>query len=150
PEVDALTARLLELEKGNLERRVALAHQEESLMAAEAELATADATVVELGGRVGSNAVGEGEAGELDWESTQREIIRLERRIAQMGPVNALAIDEFERDSGRLGAISGQLDDLRGAREGLQKLAEELGAEIDRRFEAVFGAVAFNFQEIFG
>jgi chromosome segregation protein len=66
-----------------------------------------------------------------------------------MGLVNPLAIDEFERDNERLTAISGQLDDLQGAREALDQVAAELGAEIDRRFEAVFGAVAYNFQETF-
>ena len=149
PEVESLTARLVELEKGNLERRVALAHQEEVLAAAEAQLADAQALLADLTQRMGGAGAEELADAEVDWEKTQREITRLERQIAQMGLVNPLAIEEFERDSERLGAISGQLDDLRGAREGLDQVAAELGAEIDRRFEAVFGAVAYNFQETF-
>ena len=147
--VEGLTAELMELEKGNLDRQVALAHQEEALTGAESQLAEDEATLLALTDRMGAAAAAELEEGDVDWEKTQREIVRLERQVSSMGPVNALAIEEFERGSTRLGAIAGQLDDLRGAREGLEKLAGELSGEIDRRFEAVFGAVAFNFQEIF-
>jgi chromosome segregation protein len=149
PEVEGLTARLVELEKGNLERRVALAHQEEVLAAATVQLADAEAALTELTQRMGGAGAEELAGAEVDWEKTQRDITRLERQVAQMGLVNPLAIEEYARDDARLGAISGQLDDLRGAREGLEQVAAELGAEIDRRFEAVFGAVAFNFQETF-
>jgi chromosome segregation protein len=149
PEVESLTARLVELEKGNLERRVALAHQEEALTAATVQLAEAEAALADLTQRMGGAGAEELAGAEVDWEKTQRDITRLERQVAQMGLVNPLAIEEYERDNARLGAISGQLDDLRGAREGLEQVAAELGAEIDRRFEAVFGAVAFNFQETF-
>jgi chromosome segregation protein len=49
-----------------------------------------------------------------------------------------------------VGEIAGQLDDLASARSDLEKIAHELSEEIDKRFEAVFGAVAMNFQETFG
>jgi chromosome segregation protein len=149
PEVEGLTARLVELEKGNLERRVALAHQEESLSVATAQLDDNQRGLAELTQRIGGAQAEELAGVEVDWEKTQRDITRLERQLAQMGAVNPLAIDEHERDQARLSAISGQLDDLNGARQGLEQVAAELGAEIDRRFEAVFGAVAFNFQETF-
>ena len=148
-EVDGLTARILEMEKENLERRVAVAHQEEALAAAEAQAESDQAVVAELTQRMGGAAVDELEDADVDWEKTQREIVRLERALAQMGLVNPLAIEEYERDRARLGAIAGQLEDLARARDGLGQLADELSSEIDRRFEAVFGAVAFNFQETF-
>ena len=148
-EVDGLTARILEMEKENLERRVAVAHQEEALAAAEAQAESDQAVVAELTQRMGGAVVDELEDADVDWEKTQREIVRLERALAQMGLVNPLAIEEYERDRARLGAIAGQLEDLARARDGLAQLADELSSEIDRRFEAVFGAVAFNFQETF-
>jgi chromosome segregation protein len=149
-EVGAITERLLALEKEHMERQVALAHHEDALTAAIQVLGEEQAALADLAGRMG--AAGEGEPGdeELDWEKTQREISRLERQIQQLGPVNPLAIEEYERDHERLAAIDGQLDDLVRTREGLVKLSEELTGEIDRRFEAVFGAVAYNFQETFG
>jgi chromosome segregation protein len=147
-EVETLTRVLVEMEKGHLDRQVVLAHQKEALSNAASQLAADSATLADLTERMG----GSGEAlddVEVDWEKTQRDINRLERQLAQLGPVNELAIDEFERDGARLAAISGQLDDLTRARSGLERIAAELGAEIDRRFEAVFGAVAFNFQDTF-
>ncbi|MDQ6748212.1 MAG: chromosome segregation protein SMC, partial [Candidatus Dormibacteraeota bacterium] len=148
-QVDAITQALLALEKEHMERQVALAHQEDALATAEGLLAEEEAILADLAGRMG--AAGEGEPGEeeLDWEKTQREIARLERQINHLGPVNPLAIEEFERDRERLEAIDGQLGDMVRTREGLVKLAGELTTEIDRRFEAVFGAVAYNFQETF-
>jgi chromosome segregation protein len=125
-----------------------LAHQQEALSNASSQLDAESAILADLSERMG----GSGEAlddVEVDWEKTQRDINRLERQLAQLGPVNELAIDEFERDGARLASISGQLDDLTRARAGLERIAAELGAEIDRRFEAVFGAVAFNFQDTF-
>jgi chromosome segregation protein len=137
------------MEKGHVERRVALAHQEEALGAAEIQLATEAQAVAELSGQMGGDPAGvEGE--ELDWEKTQRQIGRIERQIAQLGMVNLLAIEEYARDQARLSGIAGQLGDLAAARADLDALAAALTAEIERRFEAVFGAVAFNFQETFG
>jgi chromosome segregation protein len=148
-ELESLTARLVEMEKGHVERRVALAHQEEALGAAEIQLATEAQAVAERSGQMGGDPAGvEGE--EVDWEKTQRQIGRIERQIAQLGMVNLLAIEEYARDQARLSGIAGQLGDLAAARADLDALAAALTAEIERRFEAVFGAVAFNFQETFG
>ncbi|MEA2681732.1 MAG: chromosome segregation protein [Chloroflexota bacterium] len=148
-DVSQLSERLLGLEKEYMERQVALAHHEDALGAALAVQAEAEAAVADLAGRMGQAGEAEPADEELDWEKTQREITRLERQVAHLGPVNPLAIEEYERDHERLDAIGGQLDDLVRAREGLVKLSEELTGEIDRRFEAVFGAVAYNFQETF-
>jgi chromosome segregation protein len=146
--VETLTRTLVDMENGHLQRQVALAHHQEALAAAAIQLETDSATLADLTARMGG--AGETMDGvEVNWEKTQREINRLERQLAQLGPVNELAIEEYERDGARLDAISGQFDDLSRAREGLDRIAAELGAEIDRRFEAVFGAVAFNFQETF-
>jgi chromosome segregation protein len=147
-EVEALTRSLVEMEKGHLERQLNLARHHESVASASAQLEADTSALADLTERLG----GPGQAVddvEVDWEKTQREIVRLERRLAQLGPVNELAIEAYERDGARLNAIGGQLEDLNRAREGLERIATELGAEIDRRFEAVFGAVAFNFQETF-
>jgi chromosome segregation protein len=148
-ELEELTSRIIEMEKENLERRVALAHQEEILAAARVQLEMETATLADLAGRMGDAGDAQDD-GDIDWEKTQREIVRLERQIGQLGPINPLAVEEYERDSARLGGIDGQMADLQAARADLQRISDELSAEIERRFEAVFGAVAFNFQETFG
>src|SRR5258708_7597005 len=147
-EVEALTRALVEMEKGHLERQVVLAHQREAQSNAVSQLEVDKQALAGLTERMGG-AGDELEGVEVDWEKTQREINRLDRQLTQMGPVNELAIAEYDRDGARLRAISGQLDDLTRARDGLERIAGELGAEIDRRFEAVLGAVAFNFQDTF-
>ncbi len=147
-EVEVLARALVEMEKGHLERQVVLAHQREAQSNAVSQLEVEKVALADLTERMGGPG-DDLEEVEVDWEKTQREINRLDRQLIQMGPVNELAIAEFDRDGARLGAISGQLDDLTRAREGLERIAAELGAEIDRRFEAVFGAVAFNFQDTF-
>jgi chromosome segregation protein len=148
-DVGPITERLLSLEKEHLERQVAAAHHEDTFTAARAVLADEEGAVAALAGRMGQAGEVEPDDQELDWERTQREINRLERLILQLGPVNPLAIEEYDRDHQRLEAIGGQLGDLVRTREGLVRLSEELTTEIDRRFEAVFGAVAYNFQETF-
>ncbi|HEV3232699.1 MAG TPA: hypothetical protein VG245_10650, partial [Candidatus Dormibacteraeota bacterium] len=148
-DVESLAHELLAMEKENLDRQVALAHQEEVLLAATSLLETEAAALAELTERMGASGTESAEDSEVDWERTQREIARLERQIQALGPVNLLAIEELERDSARLGGIDGQLEDLRQARTDLDEVAARLTEEIDRRFDAVFGAVAFNFQETF-
>ena len=148
-EVDALTEQLLVMEKQHLDRQVALAHQDDALAVAGELMNDEQRALAELARRMGAAGAAEPGDEELDWEKTQREIARLERQINHLGPVNPLAIEEFQRDRERLGTIAGQLDDLVRTREGLVKLSDDLSAEIDRRFEAVFGAVAYNFQETF-
>jgi chromosome segregation protein len=148
--VDSLTAELVAIEKSNLDGQVGLAHQEEILSGAQALLDEEAGALAELTRQLGPEAEQEPAEGELDWEQTQRLIVRLERQLAGLGPVNELAIEEFRRDGGRLDQIAGQLEDLSRARTDLEQIAAQLGAEIEHRFEAVFGAVAFNFQETFG
>ena len=138
------------MERENLERQVGLAHQEEALVQAEELERLEQATLAELTERMGGEDADLVAEAEVDWERTQREVSRLERQLAQLGPVNELAIEEYERDRSRLGGIDVQLEDLQRAREDLGQLAGTLGEEIERRFDAVFGAVAFNFQELFG
>jgi len=149
-EVRLVAEAVLQMERENLERQVGLAHQEEALVQAEELERLEQATLAELTERMGGEDADLVAEAEVDWERTQREVSRLERQLAQLGPVNELAIEEYERDRSRLGGIDVQLEDLQRAREDLGQLAGTLGEEIERRFDAVFGAVAFNFQELFG
>jgi len=84
-EVQALTRALLEMEKGHLDRQVVLAHQQEALANAATQLEADSAVLADLTERIG----GSGEAPddvEVDWEKTQRDINRLDRQLAQLGP----------------------------------------------------------------
>ena len=86
---------------------------------------------------------------EVDWQKTEREVSRLQRRLDAMGPVNLLAPDEYEQVRDRCDTLGSQLQDLDEASAQLRALRERLEGEIDGRFRTVFQAVAVNFQEFF-
>jgi chromosome segregation protein len=87
---------------------------------------------------------------EVDWQKTEREVSRLQRRLEAMGAVNLLAPEEFAQVSERCQSLNAQLVDLGQASAQLNQLRQQLEAEIDERFRTVFQAVAVNFQEFFG
>jgi chromosome segregation protein len=79
----------------------------------------------------------------------EREMRQLERRLQEIGPVNELAEAECAELEERCGNLMTQLDDITAARADLEQLIARLREEEETRYEAVFGAVAANFQELF-
>lgn len=82
-------------------------------------------------------------------KAREREMRQLERRLEEIGPTNALAATECAELEQRYGNLLGQLDDIAAARADLLELVGRLREEEETRYEAVFGAVAANFQEFF-
>jgi chromosome segregation protein len=74
---------------------------------------------------------------------------QLDRRLREIGPTNPLAEAECAELEERWSTLRTQLDDIAAAREDLEQLVEVLREEEETRYEAVFGAVAANFQECF-
>ncbi len=88
-------------------------------------------------------ALSDEERGEID-----RRLQRLERRRAQIGPVNPLAEQEYEEAREHVESLQVQREDTeRGMRE-LEALIREIDAEIERAFEQTFEATAKNFEEM--
>jgi chromosome segregation ATPase len=88
-------------------------------------------------------ALSEEERAEID-----RRLQRLERRRAQIGPVNPLAEQEYEEAREHVESLQAQREDTeRGMRE-LEALIREIDAEIERAFEQTFEATAKNFEEM--
>ncbi len=88
-------------------------------------------------------ALGEEERADID-----RRLQRLERRRAQIGPVNPLAEQEYEEAREHVESLQTQREDTeRGMRE-LEALIREIDAEIERAFEQTFEATAKNFEEM--
>jgi chromosome segregation protein len=79
----------------------------------------------------------------------EREMRALERRLEEIGPTNALAESECRELDARYQNLGEQLDDITAARTDLEDLIGKLREEEESRYEAVFGAVAANFQEYF-
>jgi len=150
----ALEAQLREDEQANVALQVELAHADDACAAAAGEREAAQAEVERCASalREGGQLVDDGEDAieEVDWQKTEREVSRLQRRLDAMGAVNLLAPDEYAQVRERCEGLAGQLADLEAASAQLGALRERLEAEIDSRFRTVFQAVAVNFQEFFG
>ncbi len=88
-------------------------------------------------------ALSEEERADID-----RRLERLERRRAQIGPVNPLAEREYEEAREHVESLQAQREDTeRGMRE-LETLIRDIDREIERAFEQTFEATAKNFEEM--
>jgi chromosome segregation ATPase len=86
--------------------------------------------------------------GEEERADIDRRLERLERRRAQIGPVNPLAEQEYEEAREHVESLQAQREDTeRGMRE-LEALIRDIDREIERAFEQTFEATAKNFEEM--
>ncbi len=69
--------------------------------------------------------------------------------LERIGPVNMLAVTEYEESTARLGYLVEQRDDLERARASLSRAIAEINAEAAARFKETFDKVRTNFQEMF-
>ena len=75
---------------------------------------------------------------------------RLRKRIANLGPVNPVAVEEFDSLRGRRDFMQAQLDDLASSRKALQKVIAAIDRKVRDRFLETFELVDRHFQDIFG
>ncbi len=111
--------------------------------------AEAEKELAEIAARLGEEVgppeqpLGDEERHEID-----RRLERLERRRAQIGPVNPLAEREYEEAREHVERLQAQREDTeRGMRE-LEALIGDIDHEIERAFEETFEATAANFGEM--
>ncbi len=88
------------------------------------------------------------EVGELP-EDAPRILSEMKERLKRIGPVNLLAVEEFEEKSERLEFMTTQRDDLIRARETLTKTIEQINQTASRMFNETFVQVQANFQKTF-
>ncbi|WP_298820957.1 chromosome segregation protein SMC [Chloroflexus sp.] len=78
----------------------------------------------------------------------------LRARIARLGAINPLALEEYEEAANRHAFLTNQASDLRAASATLHHLIDELDSAMNDRFQQTFQAVAAEFsatfQELFG
>jgi chromosome segregation protein len=148
-----LRERLRREESEHVDAQVGVAHAQDAVAVAQSERQVAMESVVVAEAELpeaSRGEEGEGSEIEVDWQRTEREVGRLLRRIEALGPVNPLAPAEYRQASDRAGTIQQHVGDLEAAITDLQGLMTRLQREITERFDAVFQAVAYNFQEYFG
>lgn len=73
----------------------------------------------------------------------------LERELRIMGPINPLALEEFEALQERHDFLSQQLEDVKNSRRELQRVIKAVDKEIVTVFEAAFADVQENFSSLF-
>ena len=158
-------ASLAEADSDSLKRTIADAREAVSKASAELESAktTANDVKVEVGklevqvqnaidgitskGYVLEEALGLPEP--EDRELMERTVRRLRRELSDIGPVNEVAMDEYERLKRRSDYIGEQVEDLERARKALAKINAAIDRKMRRQFLVVFDQVNSNFSEIF-
>ncbi|HET9075538.1 MAG TPA: chromosome segregation protein SMC [Acidimicrobiales bacterium] len=73
----------------------------------------------------------------------------LERELRLMGPINPLALEEYNALVERHQFLDAQLEDVRAARRELTKVIKAIDAEITEVFGAAYADVAENFVKLF-
>jgi chromosome segregation protein len=74
----------------------------------------------------------------------------LERELRLLGPINPLALEEFNELQARHTFLEAQLEDVRSTRRELARVIAAVDAEIQNVFAAAFHDVSTNFTELFG
>lgn len=91
---------------------------------------------------------------EGDEASLNQQLNTLRAQLQRLGPVNPLALEEFDEANERYTFLTAQVGDLRTAAGSLIELIAELDATMRANFEKTFGAVArefaLTFQIMFG
>jgi chromosome segregation protein len=90
-------------------------------------------------------------AAELPPETTISgdDIAELKTKLERIGPVNLLALEEYEREKERLEFLQAQVKDLDSAKAALRKTIGELNQTAGERFLATFESARLNFQNVF-
>jgi chromosome segregation protein len=74
----------------------------------------------------------------------------LERELRLMGPINPLALEEFNELQERHRFLEEQLDDVRNTRRDLMRVIKAVDLEIQTVFSAAFADVSTHFNQLFG
>ena len=84
-----------------------------------------------------------------DESTLNQQLNGYRQQLQRLGPVNPLALEEYEEANERYTFLTAQVADLRSAAQSLQELIRELDATMQANFEKIFGAVAREFANTF-
>ena len=79
----------------------------------------------------------------------RQRVKELRSQVRSIGPVNALALEEYEEEKERLEFISTQFNDLKRAEQTLVQTIEEINTTASARFNETFEAIRVNFTRLF-
>jgi chromosome segregation protein len=84
-----------------------------------------------------------------DGVSAPARVRELEREVRLLGPINPLALEEFNELQERHRFLEEQLDDVRTTRRELLRVIRAVDVEIQTTFAAAFADVSTNFAQLF-
>jgi chromosome segregation protein len=82
-------------------------------------------------------------------EEAETEIEDVKRKVKGLGPVNLVALQEYEQEKGRLDFLLQQREDLLSAENTLTETIQKINETARERFKEVFDEVRKNFQQTF-
>jgi chromosome segregation protein len=85
-----------------------------------------------------------------DGVSPISRVRELERELRLMGPINPLALQEFDELQKRHTFLEEQLEDVKNTRRELIKVIKQVDLEIQSTFASAFADVSDNFDKLFG
>ncbi len=89
-----------------------------------------------------------------DWNQVAEQVAALQKRIDEMGPVNLVAIEEYEETEQRYQFLTTQHDDLVNAKTELMDVINRINTQTREMFITTFNQIRDNFRimftEIFG
>ena len=84
-----------------------------------------------------------------DWDAVSAQIHALQRKVDDIGPVNLVAIEEYEESEQRYTFLQAQYDDLIKAKTELMEVINRINTETKTLFVETFEKIRANFQIMF-
>jgi chromosome segregation protein len=84
-----------------------------------------------------------------DWDEVAQQVQAMQQRLDEMGPVNLVAIEEYEETEQRYQFLSKQHDDLTQARAQLMEVINRINTQTREMFRETFERIRENFRTMF-
>jgi chromosome segregation protein len=84
-----------------------------------------------------------------DWQAVAQQIETQQKRLDEIGPVNLVAIEEYEETEQRYQFLSKQHEDLVQARAQLLEIINRINVQTRQMFAETFGKIRENFRAMF-
>jgi chromosome segregation protein len=84
-----------------------------------------------------------------DWSAVAQQIESLQKRLDEIGPVNLVAIEEYEETEQRYQFLSKQHDDLVSAKAQLLEVINRINVQTRQMFVETFEKIRDNFRSLF-
>ena len=84
-----------------------------------------------------------------DWNAVTEQVAALQKRLDELGPVNLVAIEEYEETEQRHQFLTAQNDDLVKAKEQLLEVINRINTQTQAMFTETFNKIRDNFRAMF-